>query len=79
MKREREIICWLDASKELPDAESEVLVQYQRSDCDERDTTLAIYDDSHEDGPWFFVGVCFGKVLFWSERPSGPEVKKVEA
>jgi len=73
-KREGEIICWFDASKELPDAESEVLVQYQRNDCDETDVTLAVYDDSDEDGPWSLGGglLSFCKVLFWAEKPTGP-------
>lgn len=81
MIRDGEIICWHDVLKELPDADSEVLVCYQRNDCDERDTTLAVYDDSNEDSPWIVNGslVTFGKVLFWSEKPSGPELKKVEA
>lgn len=69
-----EQIKWFDASKELPDAESEVLVQYQRNDCDECDVTLAVYDDSDEDSPWSVAGglKCFGKVLLWAHKPIGP-------
>lgn len=74
LKREGEIIIWHDVSKELPDAETEVLVCYRRNDCDERDTTLAVYDDSNEDYPWNVHGylVAVNKVLFWADKPIGP-------
>jgi hypothetical protein len=76
--REGEIILWLDASKELPDAESEVLVCFQQSDGAQIEVTLAIYDDSNEDSPWETCGgvLSFGKVLFWAEKPFGPQSTK---
>ena len=74
LKREGEIIVWHDVSKELPDADSEVLVCYRRNDCDETDVTLSVYDDGHDDGPWYVDGglLCFGTVLFWADKPIGP-------
>ena len=78
---EREIIVWIDAAKKLPDADLEVMVQYQRNDCDEVCIAWAVYDDSNKDGPWSVDGglSCFGGVLFWAEMPKGPRMKKVEA
>ena len=79
MIRDGEIIVWHDASKELPDADSEVLVQYQSNHGDEQYVTLAVYDDSNEDSPWTLRWSVACKVLFWAELPIGPESKKVEA
>lgn len=69
-----EVINWRDASEELPDADSEVLVCYERNDCDERDVTLAVFDDSFDGSPWEVSGglTCFGLVLYWANIPSGP-------
>jgi hypothetical protein len=70
-----EQIKWIDASEELPDSGSEVLVCYERNDCEDRDVTVAGYDDSYEDSPWEVDGglVCFGTVLYWAEIPAGPD------
>lgn len=73
-----ETINWIDASVRLPDAGSEVLVCYERNDCEERDSTIAEFDDSDdEDGPWTVDGglMCFGAVMFWAEMPTGPSRK----
>lgn len=70
-----ETIVWIDVEHILPDAGSEVLVCYERNDCDERDVTMAVYDDeADDDGPWTVDGglMCFGHVLFWAEVPEGP-------
>jgi hypothetical protein len=70
-----ESIEWIDASKDVPDAGSRVLVCFQRNDCDERAVTEGEYDDSDEDSPWTVDGgwICFGTVLFWAEMPEGPK------
>jgi hypothetical protein len=72
-----EPIHWLNASKELPDAGSEVLVCFERNDCFERDTCIAVFDDSlSDDGSccWEVDGglTHFGIVLYWAEKPVGP-------
>ena len=73
-----EPIHWIDASQELPDAGSEVLVCFERNDCLERDTCMAVFDDSlvETDGdiPWMVDSSCshFGLVLYWAEKPVGP-------
>lgn len=68
-----ESIKWIDASDELPDAGSEVLVCFERNDCEDRDTCVAVYDDELEN-PWvaevFYPH--FGVVMFWAEKPAGP-------
>jgi hypothetical protein len=73
-ERVSEVIQWVAPYQRLPDAETEVLVVYQRNHCDETDVTLAIYDDSDEDSPWIVDGglTSFGKVLLWAEKPAGP-------
>lgn len=71
-----EQINWIDASQELPDAESEVLVCFERNDCESRDVTLATFDDSNEgESPWWVQGglTCFGTVMFWAAIPEGPK------
>lgn len=72
----KETIEWIDAAAARPpDAESEVLVCYERNDCESRDVTLAVYDDSSEDeSPWSVRGglTCFGIVVYWAEIPNGP-------
>jgi hypothetical protein len=73
-----EPIVWIDASKELPDAGMEVLVCFERNDREDRDTCWAEYDDSlSEEGesPWMVDGdlTHFGIVLFWAEKPVGPQ------
>jgi hypothetical protein len=69
-----EPIHWINASDELPDAGSEVLVCYERNDCEDRDVTLASFDDSLDGSPWEVSGelMCFGTVLYWAEVPAGP-------
>ena len=70
-----ESISWIDVSDELPDSGMEVLVCFERNDCEERDTCIAVYDDSHEDErPWEVDGglTHFGVVLYWAEKPTGP-------
>ena len=70
-----EPINWIDASEQLPDAETEVLVCFERNDCFERDTCLAIFDDSFSDDSCWEVDnslTHFGVVLFWAEKPLGP-------
>jgi len=76
---EREIIVWIDASKKLPDADSEVLVQYQRTLWVQAEVVLAVFDDANDACPWSVAGtlLTFGCVLFWAEMPQGPEFKKV--
>lgn len=73
-----EQIKWISVSDELPDAGVEVLVCFERNDCEERDTCLAEYDDSLLDSgesPWEVDGSLthFGTVMFWAEKPVGPE------
>ena len=71
-----ESIKWIAVSDELPDAGSEVLVCFERNDCEERDITIAEYDNSYEgESPWEVDGglTCFGCVLFWAEMPVGPQ------
>jgi hypothetical protein len=71
-----ELIHWIDASQKLPDAGTEVLVCYERNDCEERDVTIATFDDEdEEDGPWWVDGglTCFGMVMYWAEIPMGPK------
>lgn len=72
--RKRESIKWISVSDELPDAGSEVLVCFERSDCEDRDTCIAVYDDEL-DNPWVSEGFYphFGIVMFWAEKPVGPE------
>jgi hypothetical protein len=72
-----ETIHWINASKQLPDAGSEVLVCFERNDCFERDTCIAVFDDSlSDDGSccWEVDGglTHFGIVLYWAEKPVGP-------
>lgn len=70
-----ETIHWIDAAEELPDSGSEVLVCYERNDCEDRDVAIAGYDDSYEgESPWEVSGglMSFGTVLFWAELPAGP-------
>jgi hypothetical protein len=74
--RTKEPINWIDVSDELPDSGTEVLVCFERNDCEERDTCIAEYDDSRNDiGPWFVDGgqTHFGFVMFWAEKPEGPK------
>ena len=68
-------IHWRNASVELPDAASEVLVCYKRNDCEERDVTIASFDDSREGSPWEVDGglMSFGTVLYWADVPAGPQ------
>jgi hypothetical protein len=71
-----EPIHWINASEQLPDAGTEVLVCFERNDCEERDVTVASYDDSIEgESPWEVDGglMCFGLVLYWAEMPGGPK------
>lgn len=73
--RSNEQIRWINASDELPDAGMEVLVCFERSDCEERDTCLAMFDDSLTgESPWMVDGglTHFGTVMFWAEKPTGP-------
>ena len=72
--KKKETIRWIDASEELPDAGSQVIVCYERNDCEERDVTIAEYDDSNEDEPWTVSGglMCFGLVMYWANMPEGP-------
>jgi len=70
-----EAIEWIDVTDELPDSGSEVLVCFERNDCEERDTCLAEYDDSREgESPWWVDGgqTHFGVVMYWAEKPAGP-------
>jgi hypothetical protein len=70
-----ESIKWISASDELPDSGSEVLVCFERNDCEERDTYMAEFDDSREgESPWWVDGgqTHFGVVMFWAEKPVGP-------
>jgi hypothetical protein len=73
-----EPVHWINASEQLPDAGSQVLVCYERNDCEERDVCVAVYDDSlievEGDSPWEVDGglMCFGFVLYWAELPTGP-------
>jgi hypothetical protein len=69
-----ESISWFDASKELPDSGMEVIVCFERNDCEERDTCIAVYDDSIEGGWWVDGSLThFGVVLFWADKPTGPQ------
>lgn len=72
-----EPIMWIDAAEELPDAGMEVLVCFERNDCEDRDTCMAEFDDSVDEGesPWMVDGdkTHFGIVLFWAEKPEGPK------
>lgn len=75
-KQAEETIKWIDVSRELPDAGSEVLVCYERNDCMERDVTIAEYDDGYEDeSPWRVGGHLFGFgiVMYWAAIPAGPQ------
>jgi hypothetical protein len=70
-----EHINWIDASEELPDAGLEVLVCFERNDCEERDTCVAVFEESDDrENPWWVDGSLthFGTVLFWAEKPVGP-------
>lgn len=71
-----EIIGWIDVNDGLPDAGTEVLVCYERNDCDERGVTIATFDDEDDGSPWWVDGglTCFGTVLYWSQMPNGPEL-----
>lgn len=70
-----ETIEWVSASDELPDAGTEVLVCFERNDCEERDTCMAVFDDSDDDVPWSVDGglTHFGLVMFWARKPEGPK------
>jgi hypothetical protein len=71
-----ELIQWISVSEQLPDAGSEVLVCFERNDCEDRDTCMADYDDSREgESPWEVDGglTHFGIVMFWAEKPVGPK------
>ena len=74
MGKVRETIVWIDVEEELPDADMEVLICFERSDSNQLDTCMATYDDSVEgESPWWVDGgVYLGQVLFWAEKPSGP-------
>jgi len=74
-KLQTEVIVWVDASKALPDCDTEVLICFQRCDCDETAVTIGIYDDSDPRMPWEVDGglTCFGPVLHWAELPDGPQ------
>jgi hypothetical protein len=74
-----EIICWIDVKQKLPDADREVLVQFQRTACEELRTEIAAYDDSDGLSRWWVRGdyVLDGKVLFWAEVPCGPQANGV--
>jgi hypothetical protein len=74
----KESIRWIDASEELPDSGIEVLVCFERNDCEDRDTCLAVYDDSlaeDDEYPWIVDGglTHFGLVMYWAEKPIGPK------
>lgn len=71
----KETIHWIDVADELPDSGSEVLVCFERNDCEDRDVTIAGYDDSRDgESPWEVAGglMCFGTVMYWAEMPFGP-------
>lgn len=72
-----EQICWIDVEDKLPDSGSLVLVCYDRTDCTDRDITIAGYDESYEEegeSPWEVEGgLCFDRVLYWAEMPIGPK------
>lgn len=73
----KESIRWIDVLEQLPDAGIEVMVCFERNDCEGRDTCVAVYDDSLlDDGecPWVVPGALmhFGIVVYWAEKPSGP-------
>lgn len=77
-QRIRETIQWISTSDQLPDADEEVLVCYERTDNYERDVTQATYDDSLlDDGesPWVVDGgeFAFGTVMYWARKPMGPK------
>ena len=70
-----ETIKWIDASEQLPDSGNEVIVCFERNDCEDRDTCVAEFDDSKDgESPWWVDGglTHFGFVMFWAEKPTGP-------
>lgn len=74
MTATQEQIRWISVTDELPDAGSEVLICFERNDCEDRDTCVAVYDDEL-DNPWVpegFFPHC-GVVMFWAEKPMGPQ------
>lgn len=69
-----EIICWFNATEELPDADTEVLVCI-RTSSGEHFVTASVYDDSDEfAGPWLINGGLStdDKITHWAEMPAGP-------
>ena len=77
-QRIRETIQWISTSDQLPDADEEVLICYERTDCYERDVTNATYDDSQLDegySPWIVESKDehVGAVMFWARKPQGPK------
>jgi hypothetical protein len=73
-----ETIVWKSVKDELPDAESRVLIRFNRNDGEGRVVTEAEYDDSlievEGDSPWVVSGdwMCFGEVTHWADMPGGP-------
>lgn len=79
-KKSRQIVIepihWIAISDELPDSGIEVLVCFERNDCEERDVAIGVYDVSNGEEIWSVDGwpnsVGFGIVMYWAEKPAGP-------
>lgn len=64
-----ETITWISVDNELPDAETEVLLQYRWRDNIYVDSVT--YDDAYQ-YPWIGPNPdC--QTLYWAEMPKGPE------
>lgn len=70
---EEEAIKWISVSDELPDADLDVLLYYERHSDESREVAVANYDGErswYRDGNPFPIDGC---PMYWAEMPAGPE------
>jgi hypothetical protein len=68
----KEIIAWIDASKELPDDNITVLLFL-------KEASEPVWTVHHEDNNWHYSEgyvIRSGSVTHWAHMPSGPENSK---